>query len=126
MAPRVLVVDDNAINRQVADAMLTRMGCAVALASSGPEALARMRETRFGLVLMDIQMPEMNGYEVAVAWRREERGGARMPIVALTADALERTRQECAEVGMDGFLTKPLRMGELAAAVRAWAAPFDA
>jgi len=111
----VLVVDDNSINREVAVAMLEDLHCQVAVAENGTEAVAKAREQRFDAILMDCQMPGMDGYHATEAIRREEvqRGTAPVTIVALTANVLARDRDRCLAAGMNTFLAKPFKAAEL-------------
>ena len=112
---RLLLVEDNRVNRQVALGMLLRLGLHAETAVNGREALERMEREPFDLVLMDVQMPEMDGLEATRRFRawEAERGGGRQPIVALTAHALTGDRDKCLEAGMDDYLAKPLRFDEL-------------
>jgi CheY-like chemotaxis protein len=120
---RVLLVDDNAINRKVATAMLTRDGCVVTVASNGAEAVELSKRNGFDIVLMDCQMPEMDGYEATKLIRkRETGGGTRIPIVAVTASAMEGQLHRCLAAGMDDFILKPLTPVELRNLVRKWTA----
>lgn len=113
---RVLVVDDNAVNRIVASKILERAGHSVEAAENGRAALETLRSVRFDLVLMDLQMPVMDGIETIRRIRGGEGGvDSRIPVIALTAQAEECDRQACLSAGADGFLTKPLRMGALLA-----------
>ncbi len=107
---RVLVVDDNRVNRTIAKAMLDRLGCATDLAEDGASAIALATGTAYDLILMDCQMPEIDGLE---ATRRLRAAGNRTPVIALTANAGEDDRHACTAAGMDGFLTKPLRQDTL-------------
>lgn len=127
----VLVVDDNAINRQVAGGMLERAGLGVAYAENGAEAVEAMGRTAFDLVLMDMQMPLLDGL---AATRQARAAGSRVPIIGLTANAFASDRDACLAAGMDGFLAKPLTrqkldavlvefLGGQAAAVAALAPP---
>ncbi|MBA3699610.1 MAG: PAS domain S-box protein [Planctomycetes bacterium] len=118
----VLVVEDNPINERVAVAMLQRIGFDTVTAHNGVEALRAMERASddkpFVLVLMDCQMPVMDGYTVTSEWRTRERSGAltgHLPIVALTANAFDADRQRCLAIGMDDFLAKPLQVEELMA-----------
>ena len=115
---RVLVVEDNAVNRLVVQAMLERLGMAVVLAEDGAQAVAAVAAERFDLVLMDCQMPVMDGYEAARRIRAAGADGARVPIVALTAHALAEDRQRCADAGMNDYLAKPVTGQALADALR--------
>ena len=114
---RVLVVEDNTINRRVIQRLLERMGCQVELAADGYEAVHMFRSTRYDIVLMDLMMPGMSGFDAAIRIRNLEPGAGRIPIVALTASALEEDRRHCMEAGMNGYLLKPIGMKELAEAL---------
>ena len=107
---RVLVVEDNTLNATLLQLLLQRCGCEVVCAASGDEALLRMQSESWGLVLMDCQMPSMDGYEATRRWRELEAAlGARpLKIVALTASAMAEDRQRCLQAGMDDFLSKPV------------------
>jgi len=111
----VLVVDDNIINREVAVAMLEEFGCTVVLADEGRAAVAHAEHERFDLILMDCQMPGMNGYDATEAIRADEvkRGLRRTPIVALTANVMARDRERAKTSGMDSFLAKPFKATQL-------------
>jgi CheY-like chemotaxis protein len=112
----VLVVDDNAINREVALAMLEELGCSVVLAEEGRAAVAHAEHERFDAIFMDCQMPGMDGYAATEAIRRDEsrRGVPPSPIVALTANVLSRDRERCLAAGMTAFLPKPFKASQLA------------
>ena len=114
---RVLVVDDNAVNRRVASLMLERLGYSVAVADSARTALRQLDEERFALVLMDVEMPEMDGIAATAAIRAREREGllARVPVIAMTAYALDEERQRFREAGLDGYVPKPVVLAELRA-----------
>ncbi len=121
----VLVVEDNAINQSIAYAMLRALGCDVETADNGLEALRSLDRRRFDLVLMDCQMPEMDGYAAtAEIRRREEAGEIRVPIVALTANALEGDRERCLAAGMDDYLAKPYVRSQIAALLYRWLPRF--
>ena len=110
----VLVVDDSLVNRTVAAEFLAEMGCQISMAVNGREAVERVARESFDVVLMDCQMPEMDGFEAAQLIRQGEDAGARLPIVALTANAFASDREKCLNAGMDEFITKPLVPEELA------------
>lgn len=112
--PRVLVADDDHLNRTLAEMLLTRAGCLVDLAGNGREALAVLNQAQYDLVLMDIDMPEMDGLETIEHIRSEETAtGRRVPIVALTAHALSGDRQRCLDAGADEYVAKPFTPEEL-------------
>ena len=110
---RILVVDDNEANRIVAETVLRRGGYEVHLATNGREAIAAVREVAPDLVLMDIQMPEMDGLAATAAIRAGEKAGERRPILALTAATSAEDRARCYEAQMDGYIVKPLRRDDL-------------
>jgi two-component system sensor histidine kinase/response regulator len=109
----VLLVEDNPVNQKVAVRFLERMGCHVRVADNGAEGVRAFQEGRFDLILMDLQMPVMDGLTATRHIRELEQGRAPTPIVALTANAMAGQLQRCLEVGMNGFLTKPLEIARL-------------
>jgi CheY-like chemotaxis protein len=111
---RLLVAEDNEVNREVLAAMIGVLGHEVTFAADGQAALDAAREREFDLVLMDLHMPRMDGLDATRAIRALPGAAAAVPIVALTADAFEETRGRCAAAGMNGLLSKPVSMGELA------------
>ena len=117
---RVLVAEDNEINRRVLAGMLRRIGCEVVFAVDGREAVQLAGQKEFGLVLMDCQMPELDGFEASRAIR--ELGGrlATLPIIALTANVLPSDREACLAAGMNDFLAKPVKLDVLRAAIQRW------
>jgi CheY-like chemotaxis protein/HPt (histidine-containing phosphotransfer) domain-containing protein len=117
---KVLIVEDNPINREIARLQLRDVGVNPTVVSSGLEALRAMEDTGFDLVLMDCQMPDMDGYEAAREIRKREASGRRTPIVAMTANAGEGDRALCLQAGMDDFLTKPVRIADLVATLSKW------
>jgi signal transduction histidine kinase/DNA-binding response OmpR family regulator len=114
---RVLVVEDNLVNRQLATEMLCSLGCELTTATNGEEALSQLSVARFDLVLMDCQMPVLDGVAATRLWRSREaeRGAIRTPIVALTANAMQGDRIACIEAGMDEYLAKPFSTAQLRA-----------
>jgi signal transduction histidine kinase/HPt (histidine-containing phosphotransfer) domain-containing protein/ActR/RegA family two-component response regulator len=122
----VLVAEDNAVNRTVALGLLQHQGHTAEAACDGHEALRLLQTRRYDVVLMDVQMPEMDGLETTRAWRQREAGsGRRLPILALTAHALAADRERCLQAGMDGFLTKPVHPDDLARALADVEGPAD-
>ena len=116
---RVLVVDDNPVNRVVMEAMLSQRGLAVDLAEDGGEALIMLAPAHLA-VFMDCQMPNIDGYEATARIRAGQSGGVRVPIIAMTAHALEGDRERCLRAGMDDYLSKPLRSEDLDAVIERW------
>jgi two-component system sensor histidine kinase/response regulator len=117
-ALRILVAEDNATNQKLVVTLLEHRGHTVVVAPNGREAAARAAEQSFDCVLMDVQMPEMDGLEATAAIRQRERAtGAHVPIVAMTAHAMTGDRERCLQAGMDAYVSKPLRPDELLAVV---------
>ena len=118
---RILLVEDNKVNQMVASKMLAAMGLTVDLAENGEKALAALAEKRYDLVLMDCQMPVLDGYEATRAFRSQEpQGEKRLPIIAMTAHAMEGDRQKCLEAGMDDYLAKPVKKELLRKVLGQW------
>jgi two-component system sensor histidine kinase RpfC len=117
----VLVVDDNRINRRVVQRILESAGHCATLVTNGEEALDALEEARFDLVLMDVNMPVLDGIEAARLYQLQSLGRRRVPILALTADATPQARQRCLEAGIEACLTKPVTPPALLDAVRAYA-----
>ena len=121
LAGRVLVVEDQPLNREVATGMLTSLGLRVETANDGRQALARLERERFDLIFMDCEMPIMDGFSTALELRRREGSAApRTPIVALTADATNSGREACLAAGMDDYLTKPFSREALHTILTKW------
>jgi signal transduction histidine kinase/HPt (histidine-containing phosphotransfer) domain-containing protein len=122
---RVLVVEDNEINRRLLGRQLGRLGCPSVAVGDGRAALELLRAADFGLILLDCQMPDLDGYATASEIRRLEVGRRRTPIVAFTANASEDDRRRCLDAGMDDFASKPVTLESLAAVIERWDRPFD-
>ncbi len=115
---RILLAEDHPVNRRVAVDVLEGLGHSVAVAADGSEALAALDAAEFDAVLMDVQMPVMDGFEATAALRAREAGtGRRTPVIALTAHAMKGDRERCLAAGFDDYLAKPIRRAELAAAL---------
>jgi len=122
---RVLVAEDNVVNQRVASRLFQKLGLSVDVASNGREAVEMLARLPYDLVFMDCQMPEMNGYEAARAIRRDEKPDRRMPIIAMTAQAIAGSRETCLEAGMDDFIAKPVKLEDIVAALVKWAPERD-
>ncbi len=125
-ATRVLLAEDDAINRKLVTRLLERLGCKVCAVPDGVRVIEATAMQTFDLVLMDVEMPEVDGYHATRQIRRAERvTGGRTPIVAMTAHVLPETRAACVEAGMDGYLAKPVGMAELQGLLEQWqASPY--
>jgi CheY-like chemotaxis protein len=118
-ALRALLVEDNPVNQKLAVRLLEKRGFVVTVAPNGKEALAVLQTQPFDLVLMDVQMPEMNGFEATMQIRQAEQGtGRHVPILAMTAYAMKGDRERCLEAGMDGYVSKPIQPKELFEAIQ--------
>jgi CheY-like chemotaxis protein len=119
-----LLVEDNAVNRLVASEYLKRAGCEVDVATHGHEAIDRCRRNIYDIVFMDCQMPEMDGFEATRMIRSQQVGSTwRVPIVALTANAMDQDREHCLAAGMDDFLIKPANQTAICDVLRRWVPP---
>lgn len=111
---RILLAEDTEINRQLAIHLLTSHGHAVVAAENGREAIETLEQRQFDVVLMDVQMPEMDGFDATASIREKERTtGAHIPIIAMTAHAMKGDRERCLAAGMDSYVSKPIRPKEL-------------
>jgi CheY-like chemotaxis protein len=111
---RILLAEDNAVNMKIACHVLEKQGHHVTVAGDGRQALNALDQTPFDVVLMDVQMPEMDGFETTGAIRARERGtGIHLPIIAMTSHAMQGDRERCIAAGMDDYISKPLEIKEL-------------
>jgi CheY-like chemotaxis protein len=123
--PQVLVVEDNLVNQRISSLMLKKLGFAVDLANNGEEGVAMWAQGNYDAIIMDCQMPILDGYSATAKIREQEQAhgcatNRRMPIIALTAHALPQDRQKCLDSGMDDYLTKPIASSDLGAALNRW------
>jgi CheY-like chemotaxis protein len=117
---RILLAEDGPVNQEVAIGFLEMCGHRVTVASNGKEALTALERDPFDVVLMDLEMPEMDGLEATAAIREKEKtAGGHLPIIAMTAHALPKFRERCRSAGMDGYITKPIQANELFEALKA-------
>jgi CheY-like chemotaxis protein/HPt (histidine-containing phosphotransfer) domain-containing protein len=121
----LLLVEDNSMNQLVATKLLTKLGYEVAVAGNGIEALQAMSDAEYDAVLMDCQMPEMDGYAATREIRRREGETRRTPVIAMTAAAMQGDREACLAAGMDDYLTKPIRPDSLAEMLNRWVTPNE-
>lgn len=121
---KILVAEDNATNQKVARRILEKLGYRADLVANGKEAVNALEMIRYDLVLMDVQMPEVDGFEAtAMIRQREKKEGTHVPIVAMTAHALKGDRERCLEAGMDDYVSKPIQPKELADALERYLSP---
>ena len=117
---RILVAEDNPINQKVAVKMIEKLGYRVDIAGNGHEACEALERIAYAMVLMDCQMPVMDGFQATTVIRRREGSGRRTPIIAMTANAMQEDRQRCLEAGMDDFISKPVASKALAETLSRW------
>lgn len=122
---RILIAEDHPVNQQVALGVLANLGYVVDVVASGSEAVAGAASGRYAAILMDCQMPQMDGYTATRAIRSAERGGEHLPIIALTADVGSDTRAKCLDAGMDDYITKPIDPPGLCAVLQRWLTNVD-
>ena len=117
---RILLAEDNLVNQKVAQKMLQNLGCNVTVVPNGEEAAAAVADEDFDVVLMDCQMPKLDGYGATKAIREHEQGIGRTPVIAMTANAMKGDREKCIAAGMDDYISKPVRQDVLADALKRW------
>ncbi len=123
---RILLAEDNPVNQMVAVRLLEKMGHTVIVVANGRDAVLMVQDQEFSLVLMDVQMPEMGGFEATRVIREKEAATHRhIPIVAMTAHAMKGDREQCLAVGMDGYIAKPIRPAELVAEIERFTRPME-
>ncbi len=120
---RVLLAEDNPVNQRVAVRFLEKLGCTVEAVADGSAAISAAARANYDVILMDCQMPEVDGFRATQEIRARESGGRRTPIVALTANAMKGDRERCIQAEMDDYLPKPIQLAALAAVLRKWGAP---
>jgi CheY-like chemotaxis protein len=116
----VLVAEDNPVNQRVAARLLEHLGIRADVVSDGYEAIESLARQAYALVLMDCQMPELDGFEATARIRSGETNGSRIPIIAMTASAMRGDRERCLAAGMDDYVSKPVRIEDLKTVVVRW------
>jgi len=120
---RILVAEDNPVNQRVAKLQVQRLGFEVDVVENGAAALTALEQRDYSMVLMDCQMPQMDGYEATRELRRRQNGSRRVPVVAMTANAFAADREACLQAGMDDYLSKPVELRALEEVLQRWAEP---
>jgi CheY-like chemotaxis protein len=116
---RILIAEDNAINQKVIERMVQKLGYPVDLVANGREAITALGGSTYTLVFMDCQMPEMDGFEACREIRKLD-GGAQIPIIAITANAMKGDRERCLAAGMDDYVSKPFKQEDLRVVIERW------
>jgi CheY-like chemotaxis protein len=117
----VLLAEDNPVNQKLESRLMEKRGHRVVVVGNGREALEALEKQTFDVVVMDVSMPEMDGFEAAAAIRAKENGtGSHLPIIAMTAHAMKGDRERCLAAGMDGYVSKPVQVKELLQAVESF------
>jgi CheY-like chemotaxis protein len=116
----VLVAEDNPVNQRVAARMLERLGLTADVAKDGQAAILSLSRQSYALILMDCQMPELDGFEATARIRASESPDHRTPIIAMTASAMRGDRERCLAAGMDDYISKPIRIEELRTVLERW------
>ncbi|MGA3006441.1 MAG: response regulator, partial [Opitutaceae bacterium] len=117
---RILIAEDNIVNQTLARRMVEKLGHKADVVANGSEAIDALALIEYDLILMDCQMPEMDGYQAAMEIRKGEKNGSHLPIVAMTANAVEGEKDRCLAAGMDDYITKPVRIQDLVKAIHRW------
>jgi two-component system sensor histidine kinase/response regulator len=117
---RILVAEDNVVNQLVTRTMLDRLGYRADVVASGAEAIAALSENSYAVVLMDCQMPAMDGYDATREIRRRQGAGLHTPVIAMTSGAMNGDRERCLAAGMDDYISKPVRTEELGRVLHQW------
>ncbi|MDQ6759888.1 MAG: response regulator [Acidobacteriota bacterium] len=118
--PSILIAEDNLINQKVIERMVQKLGYRADLVANGREALEALTRMPYGLVFMDCQMPEMDGFEACREIRNRDLGGTRIPVIAITANAMKGDRERCLAAGMDDYVSKPFKQDDLKNVIEKW------
>jgi two-component system sensor histidine kinase/response regulator len=118
--PPILIAEDNLINQKVIERMVQKLGYPVDLVANGREAIDALSRLAYALIFMDCQMPEIDGFEACREIRKRQAGGARVPIVAITANAMKGDRERCLAAGMDDYVSKPFKQDDLRTVIDRW------
>jgi CheY-like chemotaxis protein len=121
--PPILIAEDNPINQKVIERMVQKLGYPVDLVATGSEAIDALSRRSYGLVFMDCQMPEVDGFEACREIRKRQLTGPRVPIVAITANAMKGDRERCLAAGMDDYVSKPFKQDDLRTMIDRWISP---